>query len=97
MCLSQHRIPSRLPEVELIKAADQGGLTSLALQPAAGHSRDVCSAVAGHVATWLMGQVAALPGWHSQVGVMDVCPGTPPIHPAPAPVVSALSAQQEWA
>ena len=70
---------------------EQRALTSLALQPAAGHSRDVCSAVVGQVATWVMGQVAVAPGWHSHVGVMEVCPGTPPIHPAPAPVVRALS------
>ena len=67
--------------------------TSKAWQLAEGHSREDCSAVAGHVATWLMGQAAPAPGWHSQLGVMVVCPGTPPIHPAPSPVVSALRAR----
>jgi hypothetical protein len=64
----------------------------LALQLLSGHCREDLRSLAEQVSAAVKLPAHWLPplGWHSHVGVIEVCPGTPPIQPALSPVISAL-------
>ena len=100
---SRHPCPKTARE-EAEQTADQRtpvrmifslGLTALALQLGSGHCNDAFSWLAGQVVTSVtLGQGVLPPGWHNHVCTTSVRPGTPPIHPAPSPVVLALHSER---
>lgn len=78
---------------ELSSSCCQGRvlLTSLALQEESGQEREFWRSVAEQVAApWSPAHALPPAGWHSHVGVIFACPGTPPIHPALSPTICVL-------